>query len=101
MQPWAEGFYKSTAWQQCRRAYSAAAGGLCERCLARGIVSAGRVVHHKQHLTPETIGNPGISLAWDNLELLCQDCHAAEHNATQRRYRVDEAGHVLTSPPSR
>ena len=94
MQPWAEGFYKSTAWQQCRRAYAAAVGGLCERCLARGIVSAGRVVHHKQHLTPETIDDPDVALNWDNLELLCRDCHGDEHRGFERRWTVDECGRI-------
>lgn len=48
--------------------------GLCVRC-----GKPGEIVHHKIYLTPENIGNPDISLNPDNLETLCRDCHALEH----------------------
>ena len=101
MKDFAAEFYKSTAWKRCRAAYAASAGGLCERCIKRGLVSPGEIVHHKIRLTPENVGKPEISCAFDNLELLCRDCHAAEHATLQRRYRIDETGRVTTSPPSR
>lgn len=94
MKDWAERFYKSTAWQQCRAAYASAAGGLCERCLAKGLYSPGEIVHHKIHLTPETVMDPTISLNFDNLELLCRLCHADEHQRRRKRYRVDSSGRV-------
>ena len=53
MKPYAESFYNSHAWKDCRRAYSKSVGGLCERCLQRGIYSPGEIVHHKVHITPE------------------------------------------------
>lgn len=55
MQTWAESFYKSRAWRECRDAYAASVGGLCELCLARGLHTAGVIVHHKVHLTPDNI----------------------------------------------
>lgn len=58
---------------------SSAYCGLCERCLAKGLYTPGKVVHHKIHLTPENISDPRVALGWENLQLLCQDCHAAVH----------------------
>ena len=93
MKPYAEEFYKSKAWKQCREAYAQSKGWLCERCMKEGRVTTGEIVHHKIHLTPENINDPSVSLNWDNLELVCRLCHAAEHGRP-KRYKVDEAGRV-------
>ena len=93
MKPYAETFYKGKLWQDCRNAYAKSKGGLCERCLAKGIYKAGEIVHHKVHLGPENINDPSITLDWNNLELLCRDCHAQEHGKG-KRYKVDELGRV-------
>lgn len=90
----AKEFYNSRAWKDCRRAYAAKVGGLCERCLAKGIYKPGVVVHHKTHLTPENITDPWVALSFDNLELLCMDCHAAEHSNKKYRYTVDALGKI-------
>ena len=89
-------FYKTTAWQTCRDAYAASVGGLCERCYARGRITPGEIVHHKIHLDPQKIHDPGIALNWDNLELLCRNCHAIEHSKSNKRYTVDKFGKILT-----
>lgn len=101
MKDWARAFYFSPAWHNCREAYISRVGGLCERCLQRGLYVPGEIVHHRVHLTPQNIGDPGVTLAPENLELLCRDCHAQEHSRLQRRYRFDEAGRAMTSPPVR
>jgi len=89
----ADAFYKSWKWKKCRAGYLVDAGGLCERCAARGLIVPAEQVHHKIKLTPENINNPAISLNWDNLEALCMDCHQAEHK--QKRWRCDpESGHI-------
>ena len=85
-------FYKSWAWIKCSRAYKESKGGLCERCWSRGLIVPGDEVHHKVKLTPENISDPAISLNWDNLELLCKNCHIEEHRG--KRWRADELGHV-------
>ncbi len=85
-------FYKSGAWTKCRQAYKTSVGGLCERCLAKGLIVPGVEVHHKIRLTPENIDDPAIALCFDNLELLCADCHQEEHRPT--RWRTDELGRV-------
>lgn len=70
MKPWAEKFYKSKAWRQLRDAFFVSRYGLCERC-----PNPGKIVHHKIELSISNIDDPSISLNWDYLELLCQDCH--------------------------
>ena len=50
-------------------------------------------MHHKIPLTPENVTDPEITLNWDNLMLLCRECHAAVHKP-QKRYTVDELGRV-------
>lgn len=94
MKEFAKRFYKSKAWKDTRKAYAASVGGLCEDCLARGLYKAGEIVHHRQVLTPENISDPSVTLAWDNLKLVCRDCHAKEHGNT-KRYKVDEFGKVI------
>lgn len=89
----AKAFYKSKAWQRTRDAYAKSKGGLCEECLARGVYKPGEIVHHKNELTPENINDTAVSLAWDNLELLCRDCHGKIHG-NKKRYKVDEMGRV-------
>lgn len=92
----ARGFYNSKAWKDCRRAYASSVGGLCERCLAKGIITAGVIVHHKTYINPSNINDPAVLLSFDNLELLCRDCHAAEHSRQKdRRYTIDDFGRVL------
>ena len=97
LQSWAEDFYTSVAWRKCRKAYMKSAGGLCERCLARGLYVPGVIVHHKTHLTPENITDANISCAFGNLELLCRDCHADEHSRMKKRYSFDADGRCMTA----
>ena len=94
MKEYAREFYSSTAWKNTRAAYAKSKGGLCENCLSKGIYKAGEIVHHTIHLTPENINDPSVSLNWDNLCLLCRDCHAQIHDGRKRRYKIDELGHV-------
>lgn len=94
----AKDFYNSPAWKECRTAYRKQVGGLCEQCLARGIYTAGVIVHHKVLLTPETIRLPEIALSFENLELLCRDCHAAQHERIRKRWKVDDLGRVRIPP---
>ena len=94
-------FYKSKAWKVTRKAYFDSQQGLCERCRKLGFITPGEIVHHKVHLTPENITDPKISLNFENLELLCRDCHAAEHpevygwDSFQPRVLFDVNGNVV------
>jgi 5-methylcytosine-specific restriction endonuclease McrA len=67
-------FYQSKAWKETRGYIYRRDMGLCVRC-----GSPGEIVHHKQHLTPNNIDIPHIALGEDNLETLCRECHAIEH----------------------
>lgn len=84
--------YMSPAWIKSRTAYAESRGWLCERCAARGLIVPGDEVHHKVRLTKDNLRDPDIALAWDNLELLCKDCHLQEHD--KRIARTDEGGHA-------
>jgi 5-methylcytosine-specific restriction endonuclease McrA len=91
MKEWAKGFYKSTAWDETRAAYLSSQHCLCERC-----GEPAKVVHHRTYITKDNINNPYITLNWENLEAVCQDCHNREHHANERRrtYRFDADGNL-------
>lgn len=89
MKEYAKSFYKSQAWKNCRAAYFRKAGGLCEKCLSRGLYVPGEIVHHKTPITPDNINDPMVTLSFDNLELVCRSCHAEEHGARSKRFDVD------------
>ena len=93
MKEFAKRFYKSPAWKHTREAFFKSKGGLCERCYRKGLVTPGEIVHHKIELTPENINVPEITLNWDNLELLCRNCHALQHKP-ERRFEVDDLGRI-------
>lgn len=85
----ARAFYKSRAWEKAREAYmrkpvhvqgrGICPPGMCERCFARGRLRPARVVHHRTWLTPDNIGDPNVTLGFDNLMRVCADCHAELH----------------------
>jgi len=91
-QEWAKAFYKSGAWLKCRAAYIQSVFGLCEKC-----GRPGWIVHHKIKLTPGNINDPNVTLNWDNLEYLCQDCHNREHGggSTADGLMFDERGDLV------
>lgn len=92
MKEFARAFYFSQAWIRTRNAYVKSVGGLCEDCLARGIVRAGEIVHHITPLTPENINDTDVTLNPANLRLVCRDCHAIEHGG--RRWKVAADGTI-------
>ncbi len=94
----AKAFYKSKRWQQCRASYLKSVGGLCEKCYRKGLIVPATMVHHKVHITEKNINNPMVVLNWDNLEALCWDCHAEEHDNAlrKRRFYVDKYGQVIS-----
>lgn len=96
MKPYAESFYFSPAWRKTREAYLKSVGGLCEICLEKGIYTRADIVHHKEHITPDNIGDENITLDWGNLQAVCKQCHNDIHSRHKRRYRVDEYGRVTT-----
>lgn len=98
MKEYAKSFYKSKQWERCRASYIKSVGGLCERCLKHGDFIPGVIVHHKCYLTPENILDPTVTLNYDNLELLCIDCHNKEHfkEEYKKRYTINDDGSINT-----
>lgn len=95
MREFAARFYKSKKWQATEIAYKKSVGCLCERCLSRGRITVGEIVHHKIHITPHNIDDPSVTLAWDNLELLCRVCHGEAHSRHEKkRYLCDADGKI-------
>lgn len=75
----AKAFYSSKAWQDCRNEYAKSVHHLCENCLRKGIYKPGVIVHHIEELTPMNITNPEIATGYNNLEMLCRECHREQH----------------------
>ena len=100
-------FYRSKTWQKCREAYASSVGYLCERCAERGLVRTGEIVHHKVHVTPDTVGDPSVTLSSSNLMLLCRQCHADVHEEIygkdKKRFFIEKGRVVIKknepSPP--
>lgn len=90
-------FYKTKTWQNCRDDYMKSVGGLCERCLAKGLIVPAEIIHHKIHLNESNINDPSVSLNFDNLEALCRVCHGEAHGKV-KRYTIGEDGRVEGRP---
>lgn len=93
MREFAREFYLSKEWRETRTYIVQRDHGLCVKCGALG-----RIVHHKEHLTPQNIHNPAIALGEDNLELLCRNCHALAHASdlpTDCGLMFDEDGNLV------
>lgn len=93
MKEWAKSFYLSTAWRKTRDYILKRDFGLCVRC-----GKPGEIVHHKIHLTRENINDPDITLSEDNLETLCRECHAIEHqgeSSTAEGLMFDSEGNLV------
>ena len=63
--------------------------------MKKGIYKPGEVVHHIIEITPMNIDDPNITLSFDNLRLVCRDCHAQEHSQRGRRYIIDDDGRII------
>ncbi|MBR3240153.1 MAG: HNH endonuclease [Oscillospiraceae bacterium] len=87
-----EAFYTSRSWRKCRESFLKEKGGLCENCLAKGLVVPAVHVHHRTPITPETVMDPRITMNHGNLMALCEECHQAQHR--KKRWRCDAFGHV-------
>ncbi len=72
--PKLEKFYHTTQWMKCWAAFVALNHGKCQICGKRG-----NLVNQWTHLNEENVDDPYISLNFDNLELLCRDCHNKIH----------------------
>ena len=69
-------FYNSKEWKILRKNKWESSNGLCEKCLEKGIVKCGIEVHHKIPIGKDW----SKRLDYDNLILLCKECHNYSHN---------------------
>ena len=95
-----QGLYKSKAWKQNRIAFAISKYCICERC-GRAVYVSGvndylpkeqrlrYIVHHKEYLNDNNYTDDTIAYDWDNLELLCIDCHNKEHTQKVSAIRTD------------
>ncbi len=98
----ARSFYTSRSWQQCRDAYISSVGGICEECEKRGVVKPGHIVHHIEHITPQNISDPYVTLSWDNLQYVCLECHNKIHygsDPAREGLTFDERGDLVEEIP--
>ncbi len=63
-------------WQRLRRR-KLQADPYCEDCKSRGRATLGQEVDHKIRI----VERPDLRLNWNNLQCLCQKCHAAKSAA--------------------
>ena len=94
----AQDFYTSQKWIRCRDGYMQSKGYVCELC---GDVAV--ICHHKEHLTPENINDPEVTLNWANLQAVCLECHNKIHfstSPTREGLMFDKDGNLVqhTSP---
>jgi 5-methylcytosine-specific restriction endonuclease McrA len=91
----AKQFYNSKRWRKTQEIYKQMRYGICERCGKPN----GIIVHHKIHLNETNITDDNITLNFDNLELLCIDCHNKEHmgkyQSTQKGLLFNEKGELM------
>ena len=98
MKAWSVKFYTATPWQDCRESFLQSKQYLCERCSTEDNPIPAKIAHHRIYLTEDNINDPYVSLAWDNLEALCQECHNREHHGgggPPPRYRFDGEGNIV------
>lgn len=68
-------FYNSKEWIALRNQKFYEADGLCEICKKNGIIKQGKEVHHIEPIEQ----NWDKRLDYNNLILLCTDCHNSQH----------------------
>ena len=102
-------FYKTTRWKNTRKLYALSKHCICERCGVPIYMSGINdylpkdkrikgIVHHKIHLDSTNYMKEEIAYSFDNLELLCIDCHNNEHMSKELLrdgYKFDEEGNII------
>ena len=99
--------YKSKLWKKTRILYAMSKNCMCEKC-GKPIYMTGTmeylpkdkrkkgIVHHKIILNDNNYTDDNVAYNWDNLELLCIDCHNMIHSSSPTRDDIifDENGDI-------
>lgn len=96
MKEYAREFYRGRQWRKISRVYMQSRNYVCERC-----GGVGSICHHKTYIMPQNIEDPNITLNFDNLECLCQDCHNKEHMTKYSQALFDSDGNMTGVEESR
>lgn len=73
-------FYASKRWRDLRTVLVAERHGVCDRCGKDFSADTSKLIaHHKEHLTDETLKDPAVAVDPQNIEIVCQKCHAHYH----------------------
>ncbi len=91
---WAQRFYNSKAWKDCRKEVLRRDLYTCAYCYGRA-----EEVHHLVPLTLGNINDTDITLNPDNLIALCHDCHTkitkGSTGDVQDGYAFDDDGQII------
>lgn len=73
-------FYASKRWRDLRKMLVVDRHGICDRCGKDFSYDTSELVaHHKEHLTDESLADPAVAVNPENIEIVCQKCHAHYH----------------------
>ena len=93
--------YNGRRWRKSAKAYAESRCYICERCRNKFARRDGKrkrwMVHHRQPLTKENVHDDLLVYGWDNLQLLCIECHNAVHGRADagRRMAFDADGNLV------
>ena len=92
---YAKSFYNSVSWKRTQKAYLEKMFYTCEVCQ-----HPANTVHHIIAITPENINDANITLNFENLMAVCEECHNKKHKSkkVERRYKFDEDGNIIYPP---
>ena len=72
--------------------------GRCERCGKDFSDDTSQLIaHHKEHLTDETLKDPAVAVNPENIEIVCQKCHAHYH--AERGFTKRKQVFIVYGPP--
>ncbi len=81
-------FYTSKTWREFRSYIISKNGGICNRCGKIFTDTSKLEVHHIHYLRDEDYNNPTKTLSEDNVEVICHECHNAEHGRFVKNQEV-------------
>jgi hypothetical protein len=73
-------FYASKRWRDLRQVLIIQRHGICSRCGKDFSDDTSQLIaHHLEHLTDDTLKDPAVAVNPENVEIVCQKCHAHYH----------------------
>src|SRR5690625_2397069 len=89
--------YNTQKWRRLRKTYYDSQYGICEHCQ-----EPGKIVDHIEPITEQNKDDPDITFGWDNLQLLCLECHNTKtfkkHSPIRDDVSFDQFGNLIKCP---